>query len=163
MSRVITRGAARAVAVVVCVAAVSTATVALAAATPLVRVVHNAHLKAAILVDRSGRTLYHLSVEQKGHFVCTDTACLSFWRPLVVTKKVKPTGAPSLGTVIRPDGRLQVTYQGGPLYTFVGDAKPGDTKGEGFKDVGVWHAATRGGSAAAKAPPSAGGYGAYGP
>ena len=163
MSRAITSGAARAAAVVVCVALTATAAVAIAAGTPQVRVVHNAHLKASILVDRNGHTLYDLSVERKGHFVCTDTSCLSFWRPLVVGKNVKPTGTSSLGTVLRPDGRLQVTYKGGPLYTFVGDAKRGDTKGEGFKDVGVWHAAALGGSTAAKAPLPSGGYGAYRP
>jgi hypothetical protein len=39
-----------------------------------------------------------------------------------------------------------VTYKGKPLYTFAGDQKAGDAKGEGFKDVGVWHAAALSGS-----------------
>jgi len=159
--RAITRVAA-AVAVA-CVASIATAAAVGAASTPLVRVVHNAQLKASILVDRNGHTLYHLSVERKGHFICTNTACLSFWQPLVVGKNVKPTGTASLGTVLRPDGRLQVTYKGGPLYTFAGDAKRGDTKGEGFKDVGIWHAAALGGSTAPTAPAPSGGYGSYAP
>jgi predicted lipoprotein with Yx(FWY)xxD motif len=41
--------------------------------------------------------------------------------------------------VRRPDGKLQVTYRGAPLYTFYLDRKRGDIGGNGFKDVGVWH------------------------
>jgi hypothetical protein len=37
-----------------------------------------------------------------------------------------------LGTVKQPKGLIQVSYAGFPLYYFVGDAKPGDVKGEGF-------------------------------
>src|SRR5580765_722471 len=64
------------------------------------------------LVNRRGLTLYRLSVERKGHFICT-AACLSLWHPLVVAKGVTPSGAKSLSTVKRPDGRSQVAYKGG--------------------------------------------------
>jgi predicted lipoprotein with Yx(FWY)xxD motif len=53
-------------------------------------------------------------------------------------------GAKMLATIKRPDGKTQVTYKGRPLYTFTQDTKPGDIKGNGFKDVGVWHPATPG-------------------
>lgn len=44
-----------------------------------------------------------------------------------------------LGTVGRPGGKLQVTYDGWPLYTFAGDSSPGMAKGEDVKsDGGVW-------------------------
>ena len=110
----------------------------------VVQTAKNPTLKKTVLVTRKGRTLYSLSVERRGRFICTDSQCLSFWHPLVIGKGVKPAGAPKLGTVRRPDGRTQVTYRGGPLYTFYLDRKRGDVKGEGFKDVGVWHAATVG-------------------
>ena len=135
---------------------------ALAAAvtrTPLVGTAHNARMHATILVDRTGRTLYNLSAERKGRFVCTDTGCLSFWHPLVVPKGTMPTGRVTLGTLRRPDGRLQVTYRGAPLYTFVKDVKAGQTNGEGFKDVGVWHATALGAAAAVTKPKSSPGYG----
>jgi predicted lipoprotein with Yx(FWY)xxD motif len=116
-----------------------------------------------LLVNRRGLTLYHLSVERKGHFICTSGACLAEWHPLVVKKGVTPTGAKSLSTVKRPDGRLQVAYKGGPLYTFDEDHKPGDTNGNGFKDVGTWHFVTVSGRAPATTPPSSnGGYGGGG-
>ena len=115
------------------------------------------------LVNRRGLTLYHLSVERKGHFICTNSACLAEWHPLVVKKGTTPSGARSLSTVRRPDGRIQVAYKGGPLYTFEEDHKPGDMNGNGFKDVGTWHVITVSGKAAASTPPpSSGGYGGGG-
>ena len=134
-----------------------------AAGKPLVMTAQNAHLHAKILVNRSGMTLYHLSVERKGHFICTDPTCVSIWHPLLAPKGTKPTGRVPLGTVRRPNGTMQVTYKGEPLYSFGEDTKPGDTKGEGFKDVGVWHAATVGAAATTSTSGSStGGYGSGG-
>ena len=113
-----------------------------------------------LLVNRRGMTLYHLSVERRGHFVCT-ASCLSLWKPLLVPRGSKPTGARFLGTVKRPDRGIQVTYRGGPLYTFVQDRRPGDTKGDGFKDVGVWHPVTVAGKATSAPPPPPPPYGGY--
>lgn len=113
-----------------------------------------------ILVNRSGHTLYRLSVERRGHFICTSAFCLSLWKPLLIARGTTPTGVRSLGTVRRPDGRVQVAYRGGPLYTFVQDRKPGDTAGDGFKDVGVWHPVVLAGADRPMAPKPAygGGY-----
>ena len=94
-----------------------------------------------ILTNRKGHTLYSLSVEKKGRFICDVSACLTLWKPLTVPAGVKPVGPVHLGTIVRPDGRTQVTFRGLPLYRFTGDTKPGDVSGEGFRDVGVWHAA----------------------
>lgn len=50
-----------------------------------------------------------------------------------------PSGAVhSLGVVKRPDGTQQVAYNGEPLYTFAADRAPGQTHGQGIKDVGTW-------------------------
>ena len=147
MSTTMGRAAAWTAALLVSLSAVL-AGVAGAAAKPMVGTAHNARLNATILVNSSGRTLYHLSVERKGHFICIDKTCLSFWHPLLVAKGTKPTGRVALSTVRRPNGTLQVAYRGEPLYTFVQDTKRGDVKGEGFKDVGVWHAAKVGAAAA---------------
>jgi predicted lipoprotein with Yx(FWY)xxD motif len=96
-----------------------------------------------ILVDSQGMTLYHLSGEQGGKFICTSTACLGVWHPLIAPSSGAPSGeVGSLGTVKRPEGTVQVTYKGTPLYTFTGDQQPGETKGQGIKDVGTWSAAT---------------------
>jgi predicted lipoprotein with Yx(FWY)xxD motif len=95
----------------------------------------------SVLANLKGHTLYSLSVEKHGKFICTG-GCLSVWHPLTVPKGVQPTGPVKLGTVKRPDGRIQVTYHGRPLYSFAEDVKPGETNGDGFKDVGTWHPAT---------------------
>jgi predicted lipoprotein with Yx(FWY)xxD motif len=108
----------------------------------LVSTARNASLGKTILVDGRGLSLYSLSVERRGRFICTSGTCLSFWTPLTVKKGVKPTGLAGLGTVKRPDGKIQVTYRGAPLYTFYLDRKRGDVGGDGFKDVGVWHPVT---------------------
>ena len=100
----------------------------------------NTKLEETILTTNKGKTLYSLSVEKHGKFICTHS-CLNTWKPLVVPAGVKPTGPVKLGTVKRPDGRTQVTFKGRPLYSFYGDAKPGEANGEGLKDVGTWHAA----------------------
>jgi predicted lipoprotein with Yx(FWY)xxD motif len=104
----------------------------------VVKTAKNKALGKTILVNLKGLTLYSLSVERHGRFICKNAACLSLWKPLLIRKGTKPTGVTGLGTVKRPTGTIQVTYKGGPLYRFVNDRKPGDIKGNGFKDVGTW-------------------------
>jgi predicted lipoprotein with Yx(FWY)xxD motif len=112
----------------------------------------NKTLGKKILVNRRGVALYSLSVERKGKFICTNMTCLSLWKPLTIAKGAVATGAAHLSVVKRPDGRRQVAYRGGPLYTFVRDTRAGDIKGNGFKDVGVWRVATVSAAAPAPAP-----------
>jgi len=117
----------------------------------LVKTAHNATLGRTILVTRSGLTLYSLSAERHGRFICTTGACLSIWKPLIVARGVTPTGVKGLGVVRRPDMRRQVAFRGAPLYRFAEDTKPGQVKGNGFKDVGVWRPVTTSGTSTAPA------------
>jgi predicted lipoprotein with Yx(FWY)xxD motif len=88
-------------------------------------------------------TLYRLSGEQGGKFICASSSCLAVWHPVSTSAAGTPSaGVASLGTVRRPDGTEQVTYKGMPLYTFTGDQQAGEAKGQGLKDVGTWSAAT---------------------
>jgi len=107
----------------------------------VVREAQNSSLGKTVLTANNGLTLYSLSVEKHGNFICKGS-CLKDWFPLVVAAGVRPTGPVALGTVKRPDGRRQVTFEGRPLYTFDGDSRKGQTNGEGIKDVGTWHAAS---------------------
>lgn len=113
-------GAAIAAAAVIAIAALGSASGATGAA----KTVKSGHaLGKTVLVNRAGMTLYSLSAETRGRFICTS-GCVSTWHPLLVRRGQKPTGAHSLGTIRRPNGQTQVTYRGRPLYTFAGDNKP---------------------------------------
>jgi predicted lipoprotein with Yx(FWY)xxD motif len=98
----------------------------------------------SILVSSTGRTLYHDTREQKGSIKCVG-ACSKTWLPLTVGGGAKPRGGPGitaakLGTVKRPDGKLQVTYNGLALYRYSADAKAGDAHGQG--EGKSWYAVT---------------------
>jgi len=155
-------GLAAAFAVAALVLLVGRSSAAPTAKMTVVSTAKNAKLGTTILVDRRGMTLYDLSVERKGRFVCTTKVCLSLWHPLTVPRGITPAGVSLLATVRRPDGQRQVTYRGAPLYTFTQDGKRGDVKGNGFKDVGTWRPATLAGAAAVSGTTSGGyGYGGY--
>jgi predicted lipoprotein with Yx(FWY)xxD motif len=91
-----------------------------------------------VLVSQTGMTLYSPEQEADGHILCT-AACTRFWHPLSLSKGAKsPMNGPGvpgkLAIVDRPDGTKQVTFDGKPLYQFVEDGSPGDTKGNNFRD-----------------------------
>ena len=64
-----------------------------------------------------------------------------------------------LGTIKRPDGRIQVTYAGMTLYRYSADSKAGQTNGEGIQNI--WYAISPTGTLVKKAASSSGG-GGYG-
>jgi predicted lipoprotein with Yx(FWY)xxD motif len=91
-----------------------------------------------ILVDGQGRTLYLFQKDSGTQSACLD-ACASVWPPLRASGKPTAGGglnASLVGTTSRSDGKPQVTYNGHPLYLFYGDAKPGDTNGQGSTAFG---------------------------
>jgi predicted lipoprotein with Yx(FWY)xxD motif len=116
-------------------------------------------------VNAQGLTLYHLSAERGGKFICTSASCTQVWHPVVVASGTKPSGTVgSLGVVKRPDGTEQVTYKGMPLYTFAQDSAAGQANGQGIKDVGTWTAVTPStakASAPASSTPTSSGSGSY--
>jgi predicted lipoprotein with Yx(FWY)xxD motif len=135
------------------------AAVAGAAPTALVTVksTQNAAL-GKILVNGSGKTLYHYASEKKNAVKCTGS-CARTWPPLLIGAGAKPVAAPGvtaslLGTVKRPDGKLQVTYKGLALYLYAGDKKAGDVKGQGTS--GIWHAIAPSGVVVKKAATTTG-------
>jgi predicted lipoprotein with Yx(FWY)xxD motif len=139
-----------ALAVVLALAAVASAS---GSSRVVAKETQSADLGATVLTRTNGHTLYSLSVEMNGRFVCT-AGCLGTWKPLVLPRGVKPKGPVKLGTIRRPDGKTQVTFKGRPLYSFNGDAGAGEANGEGFKDVGTWHAAKVAGASTSPTPES---------
>jgi predicted lipoprotein with Yx(FWY)xxD motif len=91
-----------------------------------------------ILVDAQGRSLYLFLKDRNDRSACAG-ACAKFWPPLLTTGR--PTAgrgaeAKLLGTTVRRSGR-QVTYDGHPLYTYLGDKRPGQTGGQGSTTFGA--------------------------
>jgi len=113
----------------------------------------------SILVDSKGRTLYLFMKDRRGKSSCGGM-CATYWPPLVT--KGRPTVGSGLkaslvGTSRRSNGAMQVTYNKHPLYMFVQDAKPGQTKGQGLSFFGGrWFAVSAKGTAVVKAAGSGG-------
>ncbi len=125
-------------------AATGTGTTSGTAAPAVLSVAQNSSLHHAILVNTKGMTVYYLTGETASHLLCTSKACLKFWPPVdlpsgaTTPAAIKGVAMSKLGTVKR-DGKLQVTYNGWPLYTFAGDTAAGQDKGENIKsDGGTW-------------------------
>jgi len=96
-----------------------------------------------VLTDDKGMTLYTFKndVAGNGKSACAG-GCLVNWPALTVASGApsKPAGATGDAALItRDDGAMQVTYNGLPLYRFINDKAPGDTKGDGVG--GIWFAA----------------------
>jgi predicted lipoprotein with Yx(FWY)xxD motif len=77
-----------------------------------------------VLATNKGQALYYFTPEKRspGKIVCTG-ACAQAWPVLYVLKgetieKHYPGFMGTWGTIRRPNGRLQVTYNRLPLYTY---------------------------------------------
>jgi predicted lipoprotein with Yx(FWY)xxD motif len=95
-----------------------------------------------ILVGTGGRTLYLFEADTSSTSTCSGS-CAAAWPPLVTTgAPVAGQGAKAnlVGTSKRSDGTTMVTYNGHPLYYYVGDSKAGDTTGEELTQFGAkWY------------------------
>jgi predicted lipoprotein with Yx(FWY)xxD motif len=102
-----------------------------------------------VLVDADGNALYTSEQEAGGTVRCTG-ACLEFWEPLTVDGG-QPSGSVTggtLGVLERPDGTIQVTFNGDPVYRFTED-EPGTVNGDGLDDAFegqqfIWHVVSAG-------------------
>ena len=115
-----------------------------------------------VLTNSKGFTLYSFAPDTATTSNCNGT-CAQNWPP--VTGPVTAAGVTgTFGTIKRSDGSIQATFDGHPLYTFVGDTAPGQAKGNGLNAAGgLWHEITSSGTAApAPAGSSSSGSGGYG-
>jgi predicted lipoprotein with Yx(FWY)xxD motif len=119
---------------------------------------------ATVLTNSKGFTLYWFALDTPGKSNCSGS-CVQFWPPVKgpVTAMSGVTG--KFGTITRSDGTTQETWNGHPLYTYVGDTAPGQNKGNGLNlSGGIWHEVALSGAAAPAPSPSStsssgGGYG----
>jgi len=102
----------------------------------------------AVLTNAKGFTLYSFVPDTSTKSNCNGS-CATYWPPVKgpATAGTGVTG--KLATITRSDGSVQATYNGHPLYTYVGDKAPGQAKGNGLNlSGGVWHEVTVSGAAA---------------
>jgi predicted lipoprotein with Yx(FWY)xxD motif len=93
-----------------------------------------------LLETNKGFALYILAPDAARHVTCT-AGCATAWPPLLVRAGETVTAGPGvrpalLGTLPNPGGGRVVTYDGWPLYTYLGDAAPGRAAGQGEDDDG---------------------------
>lgn len=93
----------------------------------------------AVLTNAHGYTLYWFAPDTSSASHCYGT-CAAYWPPVIGT----PSGAAgvtgTLATVKRSNGALQATYNGHPLYTYIGDAAPGQSTGDRINlNGGRWY------------------------
>jgi predicted lipoprotein with Yx(FWY)xxD motif len=90
------------------------------------------------LTGAGGLTLYTFEPDSESTSTCLDD-CAQAWPPFTLgvgdTLEAGDGVGGALTTFERPDGTLQVAYDGAPLYYFANDTGPGDTNGQGLGDV----------------------------
>ena len=120
-----------------------------AAATPQVGTILSANSTAqlgTVVVDGQGFTLYRFDKDSAKPPTsnCADE-CAQKWPPVLATPgtplTVEGVEQEAVGTINRPDGTIQLTLNGWPVYRYSGDPQPGATAGQGIEG-GEWAAVT---------------------
>jgi predicted lipoprotein with Yx(FWY)xxD motif len=92
-----------------------------------------------VLTDAKGLTLYSFAPDSSGKSACYGD-CAAYWPPVLGDPSAGPGVTGTLGTITRTGGSLQATYDGHPLYTYVGDSAPGQDSGNNLNlNGGLWH------------------------
>jgi len=100
----------------------------------------------SILATGGGATLYDFGPDTPTHSACLNDGCVYQWPPYIVTGTVRVgpgVNGSLLGTVKRPGGAEQLSYNGHPLYTYIRDVEPGMITGQAIdQNGGPWYVLT---------------------
>jgi predicted lipoprotein with Yx(FWY)xxD motif len=92
-----------------------------------------------LLTDAKGLTLYWFAPDSPNKSVCYGS-CAAYWPPVAGNASAGPGVTGTIGTIKRTDGTTQATYDGHPLYTYIGDSAPGQDGGNNINlNGGLWH------------------------
>ena len=92
-----------------------------------------------VLTNAKGLTLYRFAPDTPATSKCTGS-CAAYWPPVTGSPQAGPGVTGKLGTIKRPGGTEQATYDGHPLYTYVGDSTPGQANGNKLDlNGGYWY------------------------
>jgi predicted lipoprotein with Yx(FWY)xxD motif len=104
---------------------------------------HSAKLGTVLAVGGKHMTVYMFEGDKGSASSACTGACTRVWPPVTTSAAVSASGAAvasDLGTITRPDGTMQVTYKGHPLYYFAKDGDAGDAYGQGVVGFGAsWY------------------------
>ena len=113
-----------------------------------------------VLTNAKGFTLYGFAPDTSTKSNCNG-ACATNWPPVKAPANASAVKAP-FATITRSDGTKQETFNGHPLYTFIGDKAPGQANGNGLNAFGgLWHQAATSGSTAPSGGATSPGVGGY--
>jgi predicted lipoprotein with Yx(FWY)xxD motif len=93
----------------------------------------------AVLTNAKGLTLYSFAPDTPTASKCYGS-CAAYWPPVTGTTAAGQGLPGKVGTIKRTDGTEQLTYNGHPLYTYIGDSAPGQAKGNNLNlNGGLWN------------------------
>ena len=91
-----------------------------------------------VLTNAKGLTLYSFAPDTPAKSACYGS-CAAYWPPVPGKAAAGPGVTGQLGTIKRTDGSTQATYDGHPLYTYIGDSAPGKDSGNNLNlNGGLW-------------------------
>jgi predicted lipoprotein with Yx(FWY)xxD motif len=137
--------AAGMIAATLAVAALVLLGIAVAGASPTPPAATGAVLKTAtiggttVLTNAKGFTLYSFAPDTASSSKCYG-ACAAYWPPVTGTSAAGHGLPGKTATITRTGGARQLTYNGHPLYTYIGDTAPGQAHGNNLNlNGGLWH------------------------
>jgi len=129
-------------------AALAVLGISVAAAGPPASAATSGTLKTAkiggvtVLTNAKGFTLYWFAPDTATRSACNGV-CAGYWPPVTGTASARSGITGTVGTIKRSDDTTQITYNGHPLYTYVGDTAPGQAFGNNLNlNGGLWHEVT---------------------
>src|SRR5580693_8725302 len=95
-----------------------------------------------VLTNARGFTLYSFAPDTPATSTCYGS-CAAYWPPVTGTAPASPGLPGTIGAITRTGGARQLTYNGHPLYTYIGDSAPGQANGNNLNlNGGLWHEVT---------------------
>ncbi len=92
-----------------------------------------------VLANAQGRTLYWFAPDSSTKSACNGV-CAQYWPPVPGPAHAGNGVIGTLSMIRRSDGSMQETFDGHPLYTYVGDTGPGQAHGNNVDlNGGYWH------------------------
>ena len=93
----------------------------------------------SVLTNAKGLTLYWFAPDTPRSSACTGS-CAAYWPPVSGDPMAGPGVTGRLGTIKRSGGTEQATYDGHPLYTYIGDSARGQANGNKLDlNGGYWY------------------------